>query len=69
MDQHIQEETVAKPRTTKKNLTYVFIASYGSFIFGYANNVVTGSLAQTSFNKKFLSGDNAKSIIAGILGG
>lgn len=57
------------PRTTKKNLLYVFIAGYGSFMFGYANNVSTGSLAQTSFNEYFLAGSNASQIISGITGG
>lgn len=46
----------------------ILIASFGSFMFGYANNVIAGTLAQTSFGVKFLSGSNADSIIGGILG-
>jgi hypothetical protein len=40
----------------------------GSFVFGYANNAIAGSLVQESFVKKFLSGGNADSVIGGILG-
>lgn len=58
-----------KPRTTKKNVLYILIAGYGSFMFGYANNASTGSLAQTSFNRYFLAGDDANDVIAGITGG
>ena len=59
----------AKPRTTRKNIQYVLIGAFGSFMFGYVNNVSTGSLAQSSFIDKFLSGDDADEVIAGILGG
>ncbi|KEF57235.1 uncharacterized protein A1O9_07425 [Exophiala aquamarina CBS 119918] len=40
----------------------------GSFVFGYCNNAIAGSLAQTSFIEKFLSNDNANSVVGGILG-
>jgi hypothetical protein len=40
----------------------------GSFVFGYANNAIAGSFVQTSFVAKFLSGNNAESVIGGILG-
>ncbi|RFU27288.1 hypothetical protein B7463_g9057, partial [Scytalidium lignicola] len=63
------EEEILHARTTRKNFAFVVLASYGSYIFGYANNVVTGSLAQTSFNEKFLSESNAQSIIGGVIGG
>lgn len=58
-----------KPRTTKKNIYIVLIAGYGSAMFGYANNAVTGSLAQTSFINKFLSGPDADSVTSGIISG
>ncbi|EXJ83041.1 hypothetical protein A1O3_06858 [Capronia epimyces CBS 606.96] len=63
------EDDYIKPRTTGKNITFILIAGFGSFMFGYANNVVTGSLAQTSFINKFLSGSDADAVIGGILGG
>jgi hypothetical protein len=40
----------------------------GSFVFGYANNCIAGTLAQSSFQLKFLTGSNANSIIGGIMG-
>jgi hypothetical protein len=40
----------------------------GSFVFGYCNNSISGSLVQTSFVSKFLSGSNADSIVGGIMG-
>lgn len=40
----------------------------GSFVFGYANNCIAGTLAQPSFQVKFLSGSNEESIIGGIMG-
>lgn len=49
-------------------LKTVLIAGMGSFLFGYANNTIAGTLAQTSFIVKFLSGSNADSIISGIMG-
>jgi hypothetical protein len=44
-------------------------AGLGSFLFGYANNAIAGTFAQTSFIEKFLSGSNADSVIGGIIGG
>jgi hypothetical protein len=44
------------------------VAGMGSFVFGYCNNAIAGSLAQTSFIEKFLSGSNAESIVGAILG-
>jgi hypothetical protein len=46
----------------------ILAAGIGSFVFGYANNVIAGTLVQTSFTEKFLSGDNASSIVGGVLG-
>jgi hypothetical protein len=47
----------------------IVVAGLGGFLFGYANNSIAGTLAQTSFQIKFLSGANANSIVDGILGG
>ncbi|EXJ87565.1 hypothetical protein A1O3_04525 [Capronia epimyces CBS 606.96] len=40
----------------------------GSFVFGYCNNSIAGSLVQTSFVEKFLSDGNADSVVGGIMG-
>jgi len=57
------------PKTTRRNIIVVLIAGWASFVFGYSNNVITGTLAQTSFNAKFLNNSHANSTISGILGG
>ncbi|KAF2814692.1 general substrate transporter [Mytilinidion resinicola] len=57
------------PHTTYVNIVTILVAGMGSFLFGYANNSIAGTLAQTSFIEKFLTGSNATSIIDGILGG
>lgn len=57
------------PKTTRTNIMIVLIAGLGSFMFGYANNIMTGTLAQVSFNAKFLSDGHADSTTGGILGG
>ncbi|KAL1987328.1 hypothetical protein VTN96DRAFT_4356 [Rasamsonia emersonii] len=46
----------------------ILVAGMGSFMFGYANNSIAGTLVQTSFVSKFLSGSNANSIVGGIMG-
>lgn len=56
-------------KTTSKNISIVLVAGWSSFIFGYSNNVMTGTLAQTSFQAKFLNHPNANSLISGVLGG
>ncbi|OCK79788.1 general substrate transporter [Lepidopterella palustris CBS 459.81] len=55
--------------TTFLNIITIVVAGMGSFLFGYANNAIAGTLAQNSFLVKFLTGSNANSIIGGILGG
>ncbi|KAL2855257.1 general substrate transporter [Aspergillus pseudodeflectus] len=55
-------------RPTVANIIAILAAGIGSFVFGYANNVIAGTLVQTSFTEKFLSGDNASSIVGGVLG-
>jgi hypothetical protein len=52
-----------------KSFQTIAVAGLGGFLFGYANNSIAGTLAQTSFQVKFLSGTNANSIVDGILGG
>jgi hypothetical protein len=44
-------------------------AALASFNYGYSNNVIAGTLAQTSFGLKFLSGPNALQIIDGLVSG
>lgn len=66
---NVAEDACDKPRTTRKNIYIVLIAGYGSAMFGYANNAVVGSLAQTSFINKFLSGPDADSVVSGIISG
>jgi hypothetical protein len=46
----------------------ILTAGMGSFVFGYANNAIAGSLVQKSFVDEFLSGTNASSIVGAILG-
>jgi hypothetical protein len=46
----------------------ILVAGMGSFVFGYANNAIAGTLVQTSFVAKFLSGSNPDSVVGGILG-
>ena len=57
-----------KPYTTRLNLLAVAIAGLGGFNFGYATNAMAGSFAQPSFIEKFLSGENATSIITALTG-
>jgi hypothetical protein len=40
-----------------------------SFNYGYMNNVIAGSFAQTTFIAKFLSGSNAASVTDAIVSG
>ncbi|RFU29329.1 hypothetical protein B7463_g6998, partial [Scytalidium lignicola] len=44
-------------------------ATLASFNYGYSNNVIAGTLAQVTFISKFLSGDNAESLIDAIISG
>ncbi|KAL1893947.1 hypothetical protein Sste5346_006088 [Sporothrix stenoceras] len=66
------EDTAAhapKPHLTTGNIVSILVAGMGSFLFGYCNNAIAGTFAQTSFTSKFLSGPNAEAITGGILGG
>ncbi|KAL2677293.1 hypothetical protein Neosp_011062 [[Neocosmospora] mangrovei] len=58
----------ANPKVTAGNIYTILVAGMGSFVFGYANNAIAGSLVQQSFVSKFLSDGNADSVIGGILG-
>ncbi len=64
-----EEQDVPRAPTTRQNIFTVLVAGWASFVFGYSNNVITGTLAQTSFNTKFLNNDHANSTISGIVGG
>ncbi|KAJ5998969.1 hypothetical protein N7451_006779 [Penicillium sp. IBT 35674x] len=55
-------------KASRANIVYILIAGMGSFVFGYANNCIAGTLAQPSFQVLFLSGSNEESIIGGIMG-
>lgn len=44
-------------------------AALASYNYGYSNNVVAGTLAQVTFNQKFLSGSNANMLIDSIVSG
>ncbi|KAK7202710.1 general substrate transporter [Myxozyma melibiosi] len=48
------------------NFLIVLTAAISSFLFGYGNNAVAGSLAQQTFLAKFLSGPDYTAIIDGI---
>ncbi|VUC26560.1 unnamed protein product [Clonostachys rosea] len=67
-------ETVAtqpgiKRHTSIANILLICAAALASFNYGYSNNVIAGTLAQVTFNAKFLSGDNANSLIDAIVSG
>ena len=64
-----QTNHIHSPKLTRGNILIVLIAGWCSFLFGYSNNVITGTLAQTSFVEKFLNDDLANSTIGGIIGG
>jgi len=57
----------SKLHTSRINIIVILAAATASFNFGYSNNVIAGSLAQTSFIKYFLSGGNATTLIASML--
>jgi hypothetical protein len=63
------EEVTIKPHTNSVNILTIVAAATASFTFGYTNNAISGTLAQVSFNTVFLAGDDAASLIGGILGG
>jgi len=47
----------------------ILTAGMASFNYGYMNNVIAGSFAQTTFIAKFLSGSNASSITDAMVSG
>ncbi|KAH8820758.1 general substrate transporter [Xylogone sp. PMI_703] len=64
-----------KPHTSWNNivnanvsLQTVIAAGLGSFNFGYANNVIAGTLAQPTFIAKFLSSSDNSARVDGIIG-
>ncbi|KFY30254.1 hypothetical protein V493_02034 [Pseudogymnoascus sp. VKM F-4281 (FW-2241)] len=58
-----------KHATSLLNILLVLTAGLASFNYGYMNNVIAGSFGQVSFQAKFLSGDNATSIMDAIVSG
>ncbi|KAH7129702.1 general substrate transporter [Dactylonectria estremocensis] len=58
-----------KAHTSFTNIVLICSAALASYNYGYSNNVVAGTLAQVTFNKKFLSGSNANMLIDGIVSG
>jgi hypothetical protein len=67
-----QPETVSthapvKPHTTWINIITILAAATASFNFGYSNNAIAGTLAQTSFVEYFLF-TAPTSRVGGILG-
>ena len=68
-ERSVEDHRLHTPKTTRGNIITVLIAGWGSFMFGYSNNVVTGTLALPSFNAKFLNDSNSDSTISGIIGG
>jgi predicted polyphosphate/ATP-dependent NAD kinase len=57
------------PHTSAHNIVVILVAALASFTFGYTNNAIAGTLAQTSFADKFFTSGDVPSIIGGILGG
>lgn len=55
------------PHTSLINILTVLAAATASFVFGYSNNAIAGTLAQSSFLEYFLT-TNATSRVGGILG-
>ena len=60
---------VSRPLTFIVILQLICAAALASFNYGYSNNVIAGTLAQTSFGIKFLSGPNALQLIDGLVSG
>ncbi|EXJ63253.1 uncharacterized protein A1O5_11574 [Cladophialophora psammophila CBS 110553] len=56
-----------KPHTTWINILTVLAASTASFTFGYSNNAIAGTIAQSSFVEYFLAKDST-SRVGGMLG-
>lgn len=57
-----------KPHTSWLNVIAILGAAVASFLFGFANNAIAGTLAQTSFNEQFLASPEAASRVSGMLG-
>lgn len=55
------------PHTTWINIITILAAGTASFIFGYSNNAIAGTLAQSSFLEYFLTVEPT-SRVGGMLG-
>jgi hypothetical protein len=62
-------ETRLAPHTSRFNVFVIVVAALASFTFGYTNNAIAGTLAQTTFAAKFFVDEDVPSVIGGILGG
>ncbi|KAJ5257106.1 hypothetical protein N7478_013210 [Penicillium angulare] len=57
------------PQTTWVNILVIITACLGGFLYGFAANALSGSLSQTTFILKFLSGSDEASLEDAMLGG
>ncbi|TVY16997.1 High-affinity glucose transporter [Lachnellula arida] len=65
-----ESQSVHIPRHTSfVNIVVVVTACLGGFLYGFSANTISGTLAQTTFIARFLSGSNATQITDGLLGG
>lgn len=64
-------ETVHQVTHSVSWITYqvVTTAALGSYLYGFSANAIAGTLAQTTFTEKFLSGADATARTDGLLGG
>ncbi|TVY55499.1 High-affinity glucose transporter [Lachnellula cervina] len=65
-----ESQSVHIPRHTSfVNVVVIVTACLGGFLYGFSANTISGTLAQTTFIAKFLSGSNATQITDGLFGG
>ncbi|CZR67460.1 related to glucose facilitated diffusion protein [Phialocephala subalpina] len=68
-DHHVAAPGGHRHHTSLLNVMLILASGLASFNYGYMNNVIAGSFAQTTFVSKFLSDGNASSIIDAIVSG
>ncbi|TVY33564.1 High-affinity glucose transporter [Lachnellula subtilissima] len=65
-----ESQSVDIPRHTSfVNVVVIATACLGGFLYGFSANIISGTLAQTTFIAKFLTGSNATQITDGLFGG
>ncbi|TVY26083.1 High-affinity glucose transporter [Lachnellula hyalina] len=65
-----ESQSVDIPRHTSfVNVVVIATACLGGFLYGFSANTISGTLAQTTFIAKFLTGSNATQITDGLFGG